>query len=949
MRDDQAPSVLQGIGPGQLVRGCQLLDRDPVGAAILASGSAARNTWMTGDADVAGGGACVLGGFPGGGSCARNRSHAAKLELRQYPDWRATSTALGRAAAWQRWPGCWKVKCERGSPTRPRKGQAGTSGGLSSPGVTPLMIDGDVRALLSQPPFRLRRPCVQPAYARPARRHRDPAAGADAHRLIRNRHGPWSIGTRHPVPIAVVSVVWAVPRRRMAHHRRNGRGNRPGAIVPSSRPDSCRSLRVRASSTASGNPLAVRRSIRPSLRFSRDRAGSRENSAPSDADWSPRRTVFGVARGVRGRYLLAIDLVGIVVASYVALALRFDRISGPVMVPAFPLIVVLLLTVRTSVNVQLGLYARRWRYASIPELERIVGAVALGSLVSIVVFYGTSMLGNGWWAEGFPRSFWPIELLLSIAILGGVRFGIRVAADGVPSLARATTADRRATLLYGAGNAGVLMARSAQRHPGSGVRPVGFLDDDPGLAGGIVAGLRVFGGLESIERAVAATGAQTLLITMPSAPGTAVRRVFEAALALHLDVRTVPSVTDLLDGSVDASRIRRVRVEDLLRRPIITEHAAGVEEIIRDRTVVVTGGGGSIGSELARQVFSLGPRRLVLVDRAESPLYLTERELETRRSRGQGSGELRAHLANVASRPAMERLIATEAPDVIIHAAAYKHVPMMEEHPSDAVHVNMGGTLVLLDTAAAAGVERFVFVSTDKAVRPSSVMGASKRVAEMLVADAARRTGRAYVSVRFGNVLGSTGSVVPIFQQQLEDGEPLTITHPDMTRFFMTIPEAAWLILDAAALGRDGDLFVLDMGEPVRILDLARDLIRLAGRDPESQPIVTVGLRPGEKLHEQLFYDREQVEPTASAKVLRALAPPPPLDVRDHVRQFLAMANGENEAALRDALLDYVRDADDVAPAAEAADTAYAGKRIAIDIAPSPRAGVAGPAGAAAR
>jgi FlaA1/EpsC-like NDP-sugar epimerase len=331
-----------------------------------------------------------------------------------------------------------------------------------------------------------------------------------------------------------------------------------------------------------------------------------------------------------------------------------------------------------------------------------------------------------------------------------------------------------------------------------------------------------------------------------------------------------------------------------------------VETIIRDQTVLITGGGGSIGSELARQVFALGPRRLILVDRAESPLYLVERELETRRNHGKGSGELRVHLANVASRAAMDRLIATEAPSVIFHAAAYKHVPMMEEHPSDATYVNIGGTLVMLDAAEAAGVARFVFVSTDKAVRPSSVMGASKRIAEMLVKDAARRTGRPYVSVRFGNVLGSNGSVVPIFQEQLENGEPLTITHPDMTRYFMTIPEAAWLILDAAAIGTNGDLFVLDMGEPVKILDLARDLVRLAGRDPASQPMEMVGLRPGEKLHEQLFYDAEEVEPTVNAKVLRALAPAPPQGVREDVKHLLAMATGEVEASLRLALLAYV-------------------------------------------
>jgi len=678
--------------------------------------------------------------------------------------------------------------------------------------------------------------------------------------------------------------------------------------------------------------------------FWRSPAAWRESGAPAEADRPARRSFFSVARGVRGRYLLAIDLVGIVVAAYLALALRFDQISGPLLVPAFPLVVVLLLAVRTSINIRLGLYTRRGRYASVPELERIVGAVALGSIVSIAVFYAASALGDGSWAQGFPRSFWPIELLLSVSILGGVRFGIRVAAEGVPALAGATATDRRATLLYGAGSAGVLMARSAQRHPGSGVRPVGFLDDDPSLAGGIIVGLRVYGGLNAMEKAVATTGAQTLLITMPSAPGIAVRRVLEAALALHLEVRTVPSVTDLLDGSVDTSRVRRVRVEDLLRRPMVTEHAPGVEEIIRDRTVVITGAGGSIGSELARQVFALGPRRLVLVDRAESPLYLVQRELEYRRAHGRGSGELRTHLANVASRASMDRLIASEAPSVIFHAAAYKHVPMMEEHPSDAVHVNMGGTLVLLDAAAAAGVDRFVFVSTDKAVRPSSVMGASKRVAEMLVADAARRTGRPYVSVRFGNVLGSTGSVVPIFQEQLENGEPLTITHPDMTRFFMAIPEAAWLILDAAALGTNGDLFVLDMGEPVRVMDLARDLVRLAGRDPDSQPIETVGLRPGEKLHEELFYDAELVEPTMSAKVLRATAPPPPADVRDHVRRMLAFAGGEDESGLRDTLLDYVREIDGVASDGERAGAASRHGRVAIDIARSRRAGATGAA-----
>ena len=670
-----------------------------------------------------------------------------------------------------------------------------------------------------------------------------------------------------------------------------------------------------------GRPLTVRRPIRLTL------SPTVRSSAPPEAEANDaavvtqpdRPAIARLAVRLRGRHLFALDLVGIVLAAYIALALRFDGIIGPELLVACLLPVVLLLVVRTTVNFRLGLYSRRWRYASVNDLERIVAAVALGSLISIVVFYGTSFVtGVGWTSMGFPRSFWVAEMVLSLAFLGGVRFGIRAASEVVPHRSLVATARLQATLFYGAGQAGVLVARSAQREPASGVLPVGFLDDDPTLVGGLVAGLRVFGGLESLEDAVAETGARTLLITMPNAPGSAIRGVVDAAMALGLEVRTVPSVNDLLDGSLDAYRVRRIRVEDLLRRPIVTEHAAGVEEIIRDRTVVITGAGGSIGSELARQVFAIGPRRLILVDRAESPLYLVQRELETRRGHGHGSGQLRIHLANVASRAPMERLISTEVPSIIFHAAAYKHVPLMEEHPSDAAYVNMNGTMVLLDAAAAAGVERFVFVSTDKAVRPSSVMGASKRIAEMLVADTARRTGRPYVSVRFGNVLGSTGSVVPIFQDQLEKGEPLTITHPDMTRFFMTIPEASWLILDAAALGQNGDLFVLDMGEPVRIMDLARDLVRLGGRDPDGQPIEIVGLRPGEKLHEELFYDAEKVRPTASAKVLRAVAPPPPVTVRDDVQRMLGLATGEHEDRLVTALLDYTRGLD--APLAAATD-----------------------------
>ena len=380
----------------------------------------------------------------------------------------------------------------------------------------------------------------------------------------------------------------------------------------------------------------------------------------------------------------------------------------------------------------------------------------------------------------------------------------------------------------------------------------------------------------------------------------------DRAVDAGLTVRTVPPVYELLDGSRSVNRLREVRLADLLTREQVTVHAAGVSDTIRDQVVMITGAGGSIGSELARQVYGFGPSRLVLVDRAESPLYMIQRELELRALDGRGRGDLSIHLANVASRAVVNRLIADTKPAVIFHAAACKHVPMMEEHPSEGVQVNIGGTMAVLSAAVDAGVPRFVLVSTDKAVEPSSVMGATKRLAEWLVADAAARTGRPYVAVRFGNVLGSAGSVLPIFQSQLENGEAITVTHPEMSRYFMTIQEAGWLILDAAAIGRPGDLFVLDMGEPVKIIDMVHDLIRLAGRDVESVPIRFTGLRPGEKLHERLFYETENVALTDVDKIFRVVDVRSPDDIEARARRLLALAYGDRDEELRTALFDSV-------------------------------------------
>jgi FlaA1/EpsC-like NDP-sugar epimerase len=597
---------------------------------------------------------------------------------------------------------------------------------------------------------------------------------------------------------------------------------------------------------------------------------------------------------IRGRHLFLIDLAVISMAIVGAFMLRFEsfrfREEALVYFPAalFPLFV------RPPINAAFGLYSRAWAYASVGELARITAAAVTGTVVGIVLFYGILVpLGvPGTVTEGgnFPRSFFPLEGLLTLAGLGASRFIIRASSEwrGLPGANRGAWQGEGTgpvpTLIYGAGAAGAQVLRTiALAEDGLGMRVVGFIDDDPRKRNLVIRGSRVLGSINGLGDIARVTAARRLLIAIPSASGDVVRAAVESATSFGLETRTLPALADLVSGRLATAAIREVRVEDLLRRPPVVIDEGGLRDLVAGKTVLVTGAGGSIGSELARQVFELDPARLVLADRAEGPLYDIERELAmlARRDSGKGSrhgrprAELADRLVNVANAESMRRLLAAEKPVLVLHAAAYKHVPMMEAHPADAIYTNVGGTLAVLESAAEAGVERFVLVSTDKAVAPASVMGATKRVAEIATGEFAMRYDRPYVAVRFGNVLGSSGSVVPLLQRQLREGVPLTITDPEMTRFFMTIPEASRLILEGALLGQAGDLFILDMGEPVRILDLAHDLARLAGRDPASVPVEYIGLRPGEKLHESLFYADEQTQATRHPKVLRVRTAPP--------------------------------------------------------------------------
>ncbi len=501
-------------------------------------------------------------------------------------------------------------------------------------------------------------------------------------------------------------------------------------------------------------------------------------------------------------------------------------------------------------------------YFSTPDLARIFHALTLSGVITGVVWI--------WRGQDFapPRGVIVLDFVLCLVGLTGVRLALRTLRESLSVSNKANGLLKRRVGIIGAGDAGAVLAHELLLKPGYGLEPVAFFDDDQGKWHSRVHDIPVLGAPENLLEANGNLGIEEVIIAMPSAPARRVGELVRILRHARLPCKTVPSLDQLALGQVRVSQLRSVEVQDLLGRDRVELEAGNIQLVLQDRVVMVTGAGGSIGSELCRQIATCHPRRLLLVDRSEPQVFQIEQELI-----GLGHAERIVPLVgDILDLPRMRQILARYHPQVLFHAAAHKHVPMMESQPGEAIKNNSLGTAQLADLVLEFGVERFVLISSDKAINPTSVMGATKRLAEMYVQSlyASHPERTKFMAVRFGNVLGSSGSVIPLFQKQIAEGGPVKVTHPEMTRYFMTIPEACLLVLQSAAQGTGGEIFVLDMGQPVKIVDLARQMIELSGLRPEEDiQIKFIGIRPGEKLFEELTYKGENFVPTTHPKIRR--------------------------------------------------------------------------------
>lgn len=553
--------------------------------------------------------------------------------------------------------------------------------------------------------------------------------------------------------------------------------------------------------------------------------------------------------------LMILDIVFVNVSYYLALYLRFDGNIEPQYIQVYMSNAVLITTLKIAVFCYFKLYKSIWKYASIEELMSVVVACIVGNaaILSFLFIKQTTL----------PRSIYIITTMIDTILIGGVRFSYR-ALRRIKNGNFSLTNSYKKIMIIGGGDAGAMVIREYKNHTQLNSKPVVVIDDDDKKQGQVINGVPVLGKRADIPILAKKMDIDEIIIAIPSVSRKEIRNIVGICKKTKCKLKILPGIYEIIDGQVSIKKIRDVQIEDLLGREEVKLNIDEISSYIEGKNILVTGGGGSIGSELCRQIARFKPRKLVILDIYENNAYDIQNELLRRYK----DINLDVIIGSIRDNKRINEIIEKEKPDVIFHAAAHKHVPLMENNPREAIKNNVFGTLNLVQAADRHGVKRFVMISTDKAVNPTNVMGATKRICEMIVQSMNEISETEFVAVRFGNVLGSNGSVIPLFKKQIEEGGPVTVTHPDVVRYFMTIPEAAQLVIQAGAMANGGEIFILDMGEPVKIMDLAKDLIRFSGFEPNVDiPIKITGLRPGEKLFEELLLDEEGIKATKHDKI----------------------------------------------------------------------------------